>query len=125
MYFSGTRVMAESVLAQMPVAMQNMVNEQPAKLRSAVLNIITAAVDRQSTSDGGVEIKTLEIHKGYRSSVFVVVEVGYVGDETSMLSVFARTRGHFSVGPRGGIKSLSRKTASARRFPLVSGWDKP
>ncbi len=123
MYFRGNaRVIAESILSQLPEGMQNMVNEQPMKLRSAVLDIITAAFDRHTTRDG-VEIKLLEIHKLYKS-VAVAVEVGYVGDEGSMLSVFGRSRGHFRVGPRGGIKSLSVKTTDAKRHPLIYGWAK-
>lgn len=38
--------------------------------------------------------------------VFVALEVGRIGDETTLMSLY-RTRGHFAIGIKGGVRVLS------------------
>jgi len=39
--------------------------------------------------------------------VYVVTDVGLVGDEGTMAEVFARVHRHIRVGPRGGLKLMN------------------
>jgi hypothetical protein len=55
------------------------------------------------------EIKTLSVTRfDNRRSVTVYVETGLTGDEGTLASVFGRSKRHFTIGPRGAVKILSR-----------------
>ena len=67
------------------------------------------------------EIKAFSVAEVTDALVSVYVVVGLKNDEGTYACLFARDRGHFFVGPRGGIKSVERGS-KARRYPLVYGW---
>lgn len=55
------------------------------------------------------EIKKLSVTRfDNRRSVTVYVETGLAGDEGTLASVFGRSKRHFTVGPRGAVKIISR-----------------
>ena len=56
-----------------------------------------------SHGGGDYEIKRYEV-KDYKYFISVSLEVGLVGDEGTMASIFCRDRVHLFVGTRGGIK---------------------
>ena len=55
------------------------------------------------------ELKTLTVTRfNNRSRVTIYAEAGLVGDEGTMASIFGRSKRHVTIGPRGGVKILSR-----------------
>lgn len=96
-------------------------NDREAK---ALDTIVAEGLRRHANlPDRDVEVKSMHISRltgwlGAPGPVFVVVEVGYVNDETSMLSLF-RTRGAFAIGRRGAIKL---PTNAREKNPLTNGW---
>lgn len=69
------------------------------------------AADRliSSVTFGDFEIKKLSVTRfNNRRNVTVYVEAGLPNDEGTLASVFGRNKRHFTVGPRGGVKILSR-----------------
>lgn len=104
--------------------------------RQALRRIWDAA--QEKASNGGlseVELKELEVEPNHTNGaglpvLSIVIEMGRVGDEETLASVFCRTRGHFFVGSHGGIEAagvghspdFEGKRTKARREPLIYGW---
>lgn len=53
------------------------------------------------------EYKEFKIVDGDTKLVFLLTEVGHIGDEGTMASIFCRTRRHIAIGPKGKIQLLN------------------
>jgi len=100
------------------------------------VNAIYAACKRDASCGGRseVNVKLFKVERVHLNSVSVVIEMGGVNDAGTLAAVVCRTRGHFFIGPRGGIKSAGlitpmgarAKKAGAgnlKRHPLIYGWN--
>ena len=89
----------------------------PAQVRAITQCQLAKLWDRQ-------EVKVFEVrqHGGF---VSVYVEVGRIGDEGTLASVFCRYRGHFFIGRRGKIQAKRGKASKAKlqKYPLIYGWE--
>jgi hypothetical protein len=63
------------------------------------------------------EFKRFEASLQEWGGVFVVCEIGLVGDEGTMASIFARDSSHGFIGKRGGISAM-QDTANGRRVKV-------
>ena len=75
------------------------------------------------------EVKEIAPRPGKVPSLFVTIEVGYIGDEGTMQALLCRHRGNFTVGRLGGITSTESWSTGkhgfrekARKYPLIYGF---
>jgi hypothetical protein len=67
------------------------------------------AADRLTRVLEDHEIKTLSVTRfDNRRSITLYVETGLIGDEGTLAAIFARSKHHVKIGPRGAVKSISR-----------------
>ena len=88
------------------------------------------AIARAGLEQGGrvQELKAWEVTDIGYGNLFVICETGGVNDEGTMAALLCRARGTFTVGPKGGIKTMKRPDEHAtktklRYNPLIWGWD--
>ena len=65
----------------------------------------------QYVEDPELEVKHLSVMP-CGPDLSVVIEVGHIGDEDTMASVFARERVHAFIGPRGSRKEASHRSGT-------------
>jgi hypothetical protein len=61
---------------------------------------------RSATDIETYEFKNVEVLESNAGTVFVILEVGRIGDENTLMSLY-RTSGNFAIGPKGGVRVLS------------------
>jgi hypothetical protein len=99
-----------------------------AKQNRALGAIARAALESTCARDRA-DLKDWRVEPIGRGVLFVVVEAGKLADEGTMAAVLCRTRGTFTVGPRGSIRSTEAqphgkrgRRSNARRYPLIYGF---
>lgn len=73
-----------------------------------------------SNHHDGYEYKQFDVTElDWGNKIQVISDVGLVGDENTLACIFARTRRHILIGPRGGLVLLNTARYSKRQNRMV------
>lgn len=86
-----------------------------AKQEKIIADLVECIKRDQKVGQGRYEVKQQEVTTSDSGIAFLIIETGMVEDEGTMAAIFARSRRHIAVTPRGGIQLLNAKRERSSR----------